>query len=380
MAETSGFFNSQVDEEGTYDRVYLAGDFADYFSSLISNGIFGGKLNELQVIADSGMNVLVRTGRAFIEGYWYQNSKPLRIEIPVNTTIRPQAYAIAIRLDKTQRSINVVLKGPSDNTNEVITPTRNDSIYELTLALINLPTGLTSINQQLIIDKRAIKDLCGFVTGLIEQIDTTEFATQLDMYIQALKDAIESDIQNITNDTPAMLKSVYDKDNDGVVDKSKEIQQISASNKSLFKPKYLYCRESYPNFITSNQIKAWFRRLPCGLCQLSVELSFLSPLSEDDTKYGDLEFLLPLDDNNIYPVHSEWNDSKTSLDGYTSFPVLLRSDDNIYHCKGIMDGNSITIQSLETDASSGYMSFYDILKDKPSGNLEFQVIFPYYIS
>ena len=246
MAETSGFFNSQVDEEGTYDRVYLAGDFANYFSSLISNGIFGGKLNELQVIADSGMNVLVQTGRAFIEGYWYQNSEPLQITIPANVSGSLQFYGIAIRLDKTQRSINVVLKGPAPQgaAGQVANPIRNDSVYELTLALIMLPAYTSSIKQSLIIDERAKTNLCGFVAGLIDQIDTTEFATQLDTYItetseriQALQDALDSDIQNITNDTPAMLKSVYDKNNDGVVDKAAAItttaqQYINASSYS----------------------------------------------------------------------------------------------------------------------------------------------------
>lgn len=57
MSESSGFFNAKVLEGGEYDRIYLAEDFAKYFASFVGNGVFAKKLNALQVVADSGMNL-----------------------------------------------------------------------------------------------------------------------------------------------------------------------------------------------------------------------------------------------------------------------------------------------------------------------------------
>ena len=52
--EKSGFFNSSDS-----DRVYDATDFAAYFGSLVSNGIFYRTSSNLQVSPGSGLGVTV---------------------------------------------------------------------------------------------------------------------------------------------------------------------------------------------------------------------------------------------------------------------------------------------------------------------------------
>lgn len=239
MAETSGFFNSKVDIDGIYDRVYLASDFADYFASLIGNGIFAGRLRELQILSSSGLTVLVQTGRAFINGYWYNNNQPIEITIPANASTSVHYHPIVIRLDYSQRIINVVLKDYLTSTGDIADSLiRDTTYYELLLGYVTISNSTTAITQANITDTRFNSSVCGTVKGLIEQIDTTEFATQLDAFIEeteakvkALQDAINDDIQSITSDTPAMLKSVYDTNNDGVVNKADEVTKANVSIK-----------------------------------------------------------------------------------------------------------------------------------------------------
>ena len=74
--EKSSFFNSV-----SHDRTYKAEDWAEYFASFIGNGIFPVPSTGLQVVAGSGMNVTVRAGKAWINGYFYQNTGDLTVQL-----------------------------------------------------------------------------------------------------------------------------------------------------------------------------------------------------------------------------------------------------------------------------------------------------------
>ena len=58
-------------------RVYDATDFASYFGSLVSNGIFYKDTTNLQVTPNSGMTVNIAAGKAWINGYHYENTTVL---------------------------------------------------------------------------------------------------------------------------------------------------------------------------------------------------------------------------------------------------------------------------------------------------------------
>ena len=70
MAETSGFFNAEVLEDGSYDRVYTAESFAQYFSQFIGNGVYANPATQLQVtqLSTPAMGARVTAGNAFING------------------------------------------------------------------------------------------------------------------------------------------------------------------------------------------------------------------------------------------------------------------------------------------------------------------------
>ena len=73
MAENYSFFNSK-----DHDRVYNARHWADYFFPLFKSGVFNG---DLQVVANGGMTVKIKSGYAWIDGYGYHLTDGLVVDL-----------------------------------------------------------------------------------------------------------------------------------------------------------------------------------------------------------------------------------------------------------------------------------------------------------
>lgn len=180
MAEKSGFFNAREAEDGTYDREYDAEQFAEYFANFISNGVYANPANQLKVVFDDSPSkpfvVIVRKGKAYIDGYWYELTEDMEITIPVNTKAYIVKDVIRCTLDKAERKVSIVLE------EDVISdhPTNNNNRHDLILSTIIVQPNASKLNAEDITDKRPDKAYCGFVTGVIDQIDTTELFQQYD--------------------------------------------------------------------------------------------------------------------------------------------------------------------------------------------------------
>ena len=184
MAEKSGFFNAREAEDGTYDREYDAEQFAEYFANFISNGVYANPANQLKVVFDDSPNkpfvVIVRKGKAYIDGYWYELTEDMEITIPVNTKAYIVKDVIRCTLYKAERKVSIVLE------EDVISdhPTNNNNRHDLILSTIIVQPNASKLNAEDITDKRPDKTYCGFVTGVIDQIDTTELFQQYDETFQ----------------------------------------------------------------------------------------------------------------------------------------------------------------------------------------------------
>lgn len=185
MAEQSGFFDAHL-VNGSYDRVYLADNFAKYFASFIGNGIFGGKSNELMVrqksIAD--MSVRVLSGQGWINGYWYENTNEVSLDISVADGVLNRIDLIVLRWDNSERVIRLAVKrGTPASSPTAPSLQRSADYYELKLAEVNVAAGTTKITQANILDTRLNSSVCGLVHAVVDQLDTTELGAQLDTYI-----------------------------------------------------------------------------------------------------------------------------------------------------------------------------------------------------
>lgn len=178
MAESSGFFNA-VETNGVRDRTYLAEDFAGYFANFISNGIYGATLNGFAISTNTGtQTVTIGAGKAFINGYWFNNTAAVELSAPL-PAVSTTYYSVFIRLDMTSRTISLVMS--PGTTSGYTNPTRNDTIWDLRIWIVSATATQYQTN-----DRRGVTADCGFVTGLITQIDTTSYQNQLNDFVDGL--------------------------------------------------------------------------------------------------------------------------------------------------------------------------------------------------
>ena len=130
MAIKSGLFNSVAG-----DRRYKAEDFADYFATFISNGVFPNPSTGLQVIANGNMNIVIRMGKAWIFGYYLTNDADYNLKIDVADGVLNRIDRIVLRLDYAKRMIYPsIKKGAYASSPVAPTLQRDPDAYEIALA------------------------------------------------------------------------------------------------------------------------------------------------------------------------------------------------------------------------------------------------------
>ncbi|MCR0333846.1 hypothetical protein MKA37_22175 [[Clostridium] innocuum] len=174
MSIKYGFFNSV-----NGDRLYDANDFNYGLRKLISNGVFATPSDNLQVIAGSGMSVVIKKGEARLDWKWFISDADEIISITASDVSLNRIDRVVIRLDFTARTIDFMIKKGASATNPVAPAIeRTSAVFEIGLALVSVPKQTTAITQSLITDTRLDAGVCGVVTGLVDQVDTTTLFTQ----------------------------------------------------------------------------------------------------------------------------------------------------------------------------------------------------------
>ena len=183
----SGFFNS-IDG----DRKYDADDISNYFLKLISNGVFATPANSMQIQAAGGMKVKVTPGWAFINCKWLRLDNDYYITLDKADVKCNRVDRIVLRLDPSDEARNITIqvkKGDAQEKAYLKSLERvKNGVWELSLGYVWVHANATEIRQSNIVDERANTDVCGFVTGLIDQIDTTNLFAQ---YNDSFKEFME---------------------------------------------------------------------------------------------------------------------------------------------------------------------------------------------
>lgn len=198
MAEMAYFFDAVL-VDGVYDRTYASKDFANFFADLVKNGVLLTSSTNLQVIASSGMTVLLNPGVAFLKGQRYCNDAPKPISVPTANGSLDRIDRIVVRLNYPERKISTeVVSGTPSSNPQAPSLNRTEDIYDLCLAEIRVPRGSTAVTQSNITDTRLDTNICGVVTGLIEQIDTSTMYSQLteqfNAWFNGLKSQLSGDV------------------------------------------------------------------------------------------------------------------------------------------------------------------------------------------
>lgn len=231
--EKSSFFNSI-----SGDRRYKAEEWAEYFASFISNGVFPNPSTGLQVLASNSMIITVNAGKAWINGYFYFNTSNLTINLDNADGVLNRIDRVVVRWDLQDRVISVqVKKGTYSATPSAAAIQRDADAYELVLADIYVGAGAVSVSQANITDQRLNSTLCGLVVGTVGELDTTAFSAQLQGWFELYQEMSAEQYNN--------LKSYMN---------SLQIQSDAD---------YIALQEWFSNFQTASnaQFQSWFETL-----------------------------------------------------------------------------------------------------------------------
>lgn len=212
MSETSGFFEAQWDDSltnpiteeqtGWWDRDYLASQWQEFMQMFLGNGVFVSPVNQCKVIPGTGLTVIVTPGWAFINGSWYHNNANLVINLSPNTTSSSRIDSIKLRYSDSTRSINAL--GFTGETTLV----RGESVYDLKIAEVTVTVGAVTISAANITDTRSNENVCGFVKGLVDVVNTNDLFSQFDTIFNNWFDTVKD---QVTGDLGAKLQLEFSK-------------------------------------------------------------------------------------------------------------------------------------------------------------------------
>lgn len=202
MAISSYFFNAVL-SGGVYDRIYDSEDVTSYLDKIVGNGVFPNPSTNLQVMASDSMTVNVLAGQGWIDGHKIINDAALPLTLAAANSLMARIDRIIFYVDYTARDMGIEVKqGTAAASPTAPTLTRTSARYEMALADITVNAGVAYITQANIRDMRGDSSVCGYVQGLIQQVDTTtlwnQFETQFENDFNAWFDQIKDTLATAT--------------------------------------------------------------------------------------------------------------------------------------------------------------------------------------
>lgn len=165
MSLTYGFYNS-VD----HDRIYTAEQFGSIFDGVINDGVFQNIGELFAVTPNEGMQILVGTGRAWLNGTWTLNDTRYLLECSESNLIFDRIDLVVLEVDATsnvrENSLKIIEGTPSSN------PVRpdvidNEYVHQHIIAEITVKAAATEIKEEDIKNLVGTSE-CPFVTGILE--------------------------------------------------------------------------------------------------------------------------------------------------------------------------------------------------------------------
>lgn len=177
------------------DRKYNADNWAEYFALFLCDGVFYSSVDRLRVTASDGMKVRIGKGAAFISGRCYILDADLDVTLDLADGALNRIDRIVIRCDYTERNITAKVKKGAYSASPVARELQRDAdAYELAIADVYVGKGAVTITTANITDLRLNMQMCGIVTGMVEQADTSEIFDQFFAALLEFKNVTKADI------------------------------------------------------------------------------------------------------------------------------------------------------------------------------------------
>ena len=192
MALITGYYNSL-----NGDRKYNAETMSKYFAGLFTRGVLQNYKDKFVVKSDGGMKVKVPTGKAFFtDGKWIENTADITLTLDPSDVVLNRIDIIVLRNDKNEgvRNATVLLKKGTPSSSPIAPALENDSyVEEMCLCEIRVNKLTENITQANITNTIPNTEVCGYVTGLIDQVDTSDLYMQYETAYREFYDKSNQD-------------------------------------------------------------------------------------------------------------------------------------------------------------------------------------------
>lgn len=219
-----GYFDSEVtgfdDATGLpiFDRAQDSDFMAAMFASIWGNGVYPNPSDNLQVMErdDSQFGVKVMPGKLWIQGRFGKEIEVSDFVFDAASSTAPRIDIIVAELNKPNREVTLkYIKGTPATTPTAPELVRTSDVYQICLAQCTIRRNATKVNQSDILDTRSNTVLCGYVSGVITQVDTQ---TLFNQYLAKMEE-LNSLMEELGKNPPegVMYQHVYDPTKSGVV-------------------------------------------------------------------------------------------------------------------------------------------------------------------
>ncbi|MDL2250778.1 hypothetical protein LJC51_09005 [Lachnospiraceae bacterium OttesenSCG-928-J05] len=193
MSNKPLFYNSRFDANGVGDRLYNADDMTTWLKPFFTTGVFE---SDLQVVANDDMTVTIMPGYVNIGGKVKEFTQAITLDIPKASGTLNRIDSIVIQRNDTERDLFQLLVEGGFSTNP--TPeelVRNEAVYELRLATVNIPAGTIKITQDMITDTRMNNDVCGWVASTVKELDFSQLTVQFEAFFSKYSDDVQAEFE-----------------------------------------------------------------------------------------------------------------------------------------------------------------------------------------
>ena len=183
-----------------HDRILLSDEIAEFFKGRQSNGVAFG----LVVMPYNDMTIMLTDGHASINGRQFysisdSSGTPTTLECGIANGTYSKYVSVFLRSTISARTIEPIVKEGTPSANPTVPAIQRDAdVYELRLADILIPKGVTAITQDMIHNTIAGTE-CGVSVNQPTAVDTAAFSLELDTWLQLYKVAKNEEFETWFN-------------------------------------------------------------------------------------------------------------------------------------------------------------------------------------
>lgn len=208
MAVTYGFYDSL-----NHDRLYNAQQMSAIFDGIINDGVFMSVGNQFHTVAGTGMQVIVKSGRAWFDSTWTLNDAeyPLSIDAADVLLTRIDAVVLEVNSEVATRANTIkVVKGTPASTPVKPTLTNTATIHQHALAYVTVAKNITAITNSMI-EIVIGKTETPYVTAILQTTDITDlfkkWENDFQVWFETVKGTLDGDVAlNLQNQIDRCVK------------------------------------------------------------------------------------------------------------------------------------------------------------------------------